>query len=53
MTNQNQSNRDYSEKPLRISPLKKDGLIIYWGKDRKVCDVRAEEDALRLYPPKK
>ena len=47
------SNRDYSEKSSRIRPLRKSGLIIYFGKDGKVADVRAEQDAVRLYQPKK
>lgn len=51
MAEKNQPCRDYSEKPI-IRPLKKSGLIIYFNKDGKVADVRAEQDAVRLYKPK-
>ncbi len=44
-----EDNRDYSENPPIIKPLKKNGLIIYFGKEGKVIDVRAEEDRVRLY----
>ena len=52
MAENNLSNQDYSEKPSSIQPLRKSGLIIYFGKDGKVADVRAEQDAMRLYKPK-
>ncbi len=52
MAENTQPCRDYSEKPSNAPPLKKSGLIIYFNEDGKVADVRAEQDAVRLYKPK-